>query len=88
MKHVILAVKSHFQIPGRQTVYQHGLSVFRHTLAIRAVLEGGEHEQGLKIPTWLIENRAFILRRLVDHKTLKHYCLWHDLGKPFCKPDH
>ena len=87
MKDLIEAMKTTDQIRGRQTIYQHGLSVYRHTLFLKGVLTDGKNPLGLKLPEWMIKERAFILDNLVDQKTLKHYCLWHDLGKPFCKPD-
>lgn len=87
MKKALAAMKRTFQVEGEQTVAQHGLSVFKYTLDILRVLKGEPSTLEIRVPSWLTQNREVILRNLVDYKTIKHYCLWHDIGKPFCRPD-
>lgn len=81
---VIKAMKTTEQIPGKQTVLQHGLSVRKKLDSIIKSLdkEGALEEQWT--PSWLVKYHKEIKENILSTKTLRRYTLWHDLGKPFC----
>lgn len=40
--------------------------------------------EGFRLPQWLSEYEDAIYANLHEFKTIKHYTIWHDIGKPFC----
>lgn len=62
-----------------QTILQHGLSVWRFT---RLLLD--KDYSHFKLPDWWNDYAPEIYRNLFDRKTIKHYTIWHDCGKPSC----
>lgn len=86
LREAILAMKNTDQIKNKQTILQHGLMVFKYAMDLKNYLE---KESPLKyqwrIPDWFYNNKDLILKELVDFKTMKHYCIFHDIGKPYCK---
>jgi hypothetical protein len=63
-----------------QTIVQHGLSVWKHT---RSLIQG--NTEGFRLPQWYLDHKEEILDNLHDYKTIKHYNIWHDMGKPYCR---
>lgn len=89
LKLIIKGMKDTYQIPNKQTVLAHGISVRRHLNKIVRHLQGKEKLEGF-VPSWLDKNAFFLLKDL-DYKKVARYALWHDLGKPLCAvkgPDH
>jgi hypothetical protein len=39
----------------------------------------------MRLPQWWTDYREQILGSIHDYKIIKHYNLWHDIGKPFCR---
>lgn len=62
-----------------QSILQHGLSVWNYTN--RLLMDDTE---GFRLPQWYIDYKDEIYSNFHDHKTIKHYNIWHDIGKPFC----
>jgi hypothetical protein len=58
----------------------HGLSVWRYTNRLL-----NSDTEGMRIPQWYSEFKDQILDHLHDRKTIKHYNIWHDCGKPACR---
>jgi hypothetical protein len=63
-----------------QNMLQHGLSVWSYTYKL---LKG--NTEGFRLPQWWDDYKDEIFANLHDFKTIKHYNIWHDIGKPFCK---
>lgn len=81
---VLLKMKTSYQIQDKQTIFEHGVSVLNET---KKILNELRTRKNNNLPDFLYENSSFLLDNLVDYKTLYLYCLYHDCGKPFCKPD-
>lgn len=62
-----------------QNILQHGLSVFRYTNKLL-----NKDFEGFRLPQWWGQYEEAIYANLHDFKTIKHYTIWHDIGKPFC----
>lgn len=62
-----------------QSILQHGLSVFQYT---RKLLN--KDFEGFRLPQWWAEYEDAIYANLHDFKTIKHYTIFHDIGKPSC----
>lgn len=85
---VIKKMKTTWQIQDKLTVYGHGSLVFKYTMDIINHLKNGtplKYDQ--KVPDFIYEYKDVLLNNIVSFKTLKHYTILHDCGKPFCKPD-
>jgi methyltransferase-like protein len=39
----------------------------------------------MRLPQWWLDHKDIILQNIYDFKTIKHYNIWHDIGKPFCR---
>lgn len=63
-----------------QTILQHGLSVYKYTYQLLK----NHHSNSFRLPSWWNEYSDEIFRNCCDLKTIKHYTIWHDLGKPQC----
>lgn len=63
-----------------QTILQHGLSVYQYTYQLLK----NHHSNSFRLPSWWNEYSDEIFRNCCDLKTIKHYTIWHDLGKPQC----
>lgn len=68
-----------------QSVYQHGVSVYKHLQQLIAHIKNDEDLIDWKIPTWLLKYGKQIVDNLHQDEDLSLYCLYHDCGKPFCK---
>lgn len=84
---VINRMKSTWQIQDKLSVYDHGVSVLKETKKIINILSDKNIISHKLVPDFLFQHRDQILSNLVDYKTLYLYTLYHDCGKPFCKPD-
>jgi hypothetical protein len=62
-----------------QTILQHGLSVFKYTNKLI-----NKQYEGFRLPQWWSEYEEEILANIHEFKTIKHYTIFHDIGKPFC----
>lgn len=60
-------------------ILQHGLSVWRFTNLLL-----NKDYRGFKLPEWWSDYIDEIHKNLHDRKTIKHYTIWHDCGKPAC----
>lgn len=80
---ILNKMKTTYQIEEKQTVLDHGVSVFKNTKSVLNKLKN----DCSSVPLFMREHKEFLLKSLVDYKTLYLYCIYHDCGKPFCKPD-
>lgn len=71
-------MKNTEQAPG-QNIVQHGLKVFRYTNKLL-----NQEYEGITLPQWWDEFKEQIYSDLHDFKSIKHYTIFHDIGKPFC----
>lgn len=62
-----------------QSIVQHGFSVWNHTQRLLK-----DDTEGFRLPQWYVDHKDSIFANLHDYKTIKHYNIWHDCGKPFC----
>lgn len=62
-----------------QSVLKHGLSVWHYA---RKLLT--KQYDGFRLPQWWDDYEEEIYKNLYDFKTIKHYLIWHDAGKPDC----
>lgn len=68
-----------------QSVLQHGISVKNYTFdLINHLRFNTPLKYEWVLPDWLYENKDRILSNLPSDKTLKHYTILHDCGKPYC----
>jgi hypothetical protein len=82
-RHMIDSMKSTWQIPGKQTVYEHCLSVTGKALELYDYLTKGKALQSdWKLPPWLQEHRELIVKELIPRAALIRYTQYHDCGKP------
>lgn len=59
-----------------QSIFKHHSSVWKYTVKF---LTG--NIENLPIPKWYSKYKNLILNNTHDYKTIKHYCLHHDIGK-------
>lgn len=65
---------------------QHGILVNQYFLDLYSHLQfNSKLQYQWKIPTWIYDNKLFILNNLLPIGILSNYQLYHDIGKPFCK---
>ena len=79
---VILKMKNTFQTE-EESVWNHGRSVRFQLKKILKYLKG-ESLSGKDIPPWLTTEN---FQGLVIPPHILRHALFHDAGKPFCKPD-
>lgn len=81
--HMIDSMKSTWQILGRQTVYDHCLSVKSWSLDLYDYLTKGiPLKNNWKLPSWINEHRDLIVKELIPRSALSRYAEYHDCGKP------
>jgi hypothetical protein len=68
-----------------QTVYQHGLSVWKYSQDLIGYMEGRALQLQWRLPDWIDKYKANILDALGDTSDMQSYCLYHDCGKPYCR---
>lgn len=71
-------MKSCLQTEG-QTILQHGLSIWKYTHKLLK-----KDYSNFKLPKWWNDYESRIHSNLHDFKTVKHYTINHDIGKPYC----
>jgi hypothetical protein len=77
-------MKSCEQTKG-MSVLEHGTSVKNYLFdLINHLRNKTPLKYQWNLPVWVYENSDFILKNLVDDKTLSLYTVYHDCGKPFC----
>lgn len=76
---IINKMKVTYQIKNKQTILQHGASVYRFYKDICS-----KKEKNWKLPDWFVENEKFIMENIHSHDLIKEYTILHDCGKPFC----
>jgi len=81
MKEVIDKMKETYQIPEKQTVYQHGVSVWSY---FKDLILNDASFYDWKLPDWFVDNKDFINDNLLDMEEIKRYTIFHDCGKPYC----
>lgn len=69
------------QQTAKQSVLQHGLSVYSHTYS----LLHRTHSSPFRLPQWWDEYEEELCKHLHPLKAIKHYTVWHDVGKPLCR---
>lgn len=68
-----------------QSVYEHGLSVWKHTQSIINILHSGQSNNLYKIPDWMMRYKQDIIDKLLDLSIIEEYTIHHDCSKPYCK---
>ena len=69
-----------------QSVLDHGISVKNYLFDLLGHLKNGSPlRYEWKIPSWVHENKEFLLSNIHDDEILKSYTVFHDCGKPYCK---
>lgn len=77
-------MKKCYQIKDKQTIQAHGYMVFKYSVDLLNAIKGFPSKFNQKVPECFYKIKV---EDLVGYKTLKHYAMWHDMGKPFCLPD-
>lgn len=73
----LTAMKTTYQIPGKETIFEHGESVKLHLLDLINLIQTGNSSL-----SWQgTENLAKLAPYLFDGETLSRYALYHDIGK-------
>ena len=68
------------------TIMQHGILVNQYFLDLYSHLQFNTKLQyNWILPTWIYDNKEFILEKLLPIGMLSNYQIYHDIGKPFCK---
>lgn len=62
-----------------QNTLQHGLSVWKHTYT----LISSDDLSNYRLPQWFSAYKKQLLDNIHPFKTIKHYAIWHDCGKPY-----
>ncbi len=83
MKQVIKDMKKTFQIPEKQTVWEHGTLVRKYLFSLIDFLEDKNPNLNLIYPSWVIDYKYFLQKDLFSRKILSRYTLFHDCGKPY-----
>jgi hypothetical protein len=89
LKKQIKLMKTTYQIPNEQTIWEHGLSVALHYKKLiqdlKNISQGINPIHNLFIPEFLKENASFFLKNVtLDSKLIQKYLVFHDIGKPLC----
>ena len=76
---VIEEMKRCYQIKDKQTVLEHGLSVYSYFEQLK-----NNEVQNWKLPSWWEEYREYIFENILPINIIKEYLIMHDCGKPYC----
>lgn len=68
-----------------QSVYEHGISVKKHTFQLIDFLKTGQISGDWRLPDWLSEYSQQIFSVLLPQDIIEEYTIYHDCGKPYCK---
>ena len=84
--HMIDCMKNTWQVPDRQTVYEHCVAVRNRALDLYDhIVSGKELKYEWKIPEWLVSYKEVIRLELIHHtprSVVDRYAYYHDCGKP------
>jgi len=75
----------HIEQTKGQTIYEHGLSVWKHYEDLLHYLDGQELRLDWKLPSWFEGYREDIKNSLLSSDIIQQYATMHDCGKPYCK---
>lgn len=67
-----------------QSVLEHGTSVNKYYKELLTILLDSKDNIQWKLPTWLTDNKEFILSNLHNEDIVNEYQIMHDCGKPYC----
>lgn len=68
-----------------QSVYQHGISVKKHTFQLIDILKLNNFNfTSYKLPDWFLQYRNQLLQNLLSEDIIREYTIYHDCGKPYC----
>lgn len=67
-----------------QSVLEHGLSVYHHTINLLNMLQFGIPFDGWRIPNWAFLYHDEIKKNLFSLNMIEQYTTYHDCGKPYC----
>jgi hypothetical protein len=87
MKNLIKDMKSCWQVEDKQSIWDHGISVYEYSIDLINILNGKQSKFNQKVPQWILDHSDFIIKNIVSENELKMYTIFHDCGKPYCKPD-
>lgn len=72
------------QTKGQSTL-EHGFSVKNYLFdLVNHLRKGSPLKYNWNLPNWVYDSKDLILANLPDHKTLKFYTIFHDIGKWKC----
>lgn len=79
-------MKKTYQDKGaKQTILQHGISVWLHFKSLYNFIKSGEDSYIYPIPSWFMDYKDNLLPFLENNiDAIKKYLIYHDCGKPFC----
>lgn len=83
LNEVIKAMKSTDQIPGKQSVWDHGISVREYLCDLTDTLSKEDYKSKKQWNIPEVFKDKIWLNYLYDKPTLCRYALFHDIGKPF-----
>jgi len=69
----------------KQSVLEHGESVYRYYQKLVRCLDDNSTDLDMRIPDAFREHWSFIRANLYDEVTLREYTVLHDCGKPYCR---
>ena len=81
MNNLIKEMKDCYQIKDKQTVFQHGVSVYNFYKDLFNI----EKNKQWKLPEWFEENLIWIKNNIHNNEIIKYYTIFHDCGKPQCQ---
>lgn len=89
LKEIVYNMRSTDQIPGIQSVWDHGLSVAYHYRLLIAdlnkIARDEDVDDSIFIPDALRQNSKFILSKInLQARVMQKYLVYHDMGKPIC----
>jgi hypothetical protein len=67
-----------------QSIYQHGISVWKHYEDLLRILDGEEAKLEWRLPSWFKDNKEEIKKSLLPYDIIRQYTVMHDAGKPYC----
>lgn len=79
-------MKENYQIPGKQTIWEHGLSVKSYSWdLINYIKYGIPLKYKWRLPDWIETEKKYLKKHLnrFSKQTIDMYTLYHDCGKPF-----
>jgi len=81
---VVQDMKQTEQTKG-QSIYQHGISVWKHYEDLLGILEDKEANYKWRMPSWFVDYKDDIKKSLLPSDIIQQYTTMHDCGKPYCR---